>query len=86
MMLSPVCVSQAGQFNEFFSFFEEMRNTGVMPNVPIYNMAIHFAAKNAQIEKAYALPALCSISVSTANACLIARCTTRVMASRAGST
>jgi hypothetical protein len=60
MRLSPVCVPQAGQFNEFFSFFEEMRNTGLVPNVPIYNMAIHFAAKNAQIEKAYALPAQAS--------------------------
>jgi hypothetical protein len=38
--------------------FEEMRNSGQVPDVPIFNMAIHIAAKSAQIEKAYARPRL----------------------------
>jgi hypothetical protein len=38
--------------------FEEMRNSGQVPDVPMFNMAIHIAAKSAQIEKAYARPRL----------------------------
>ncbi len=48
--------------------FEEMRNSGQVPDVPMFNMAIHIAAKSAQIEKAYARPRLSLLIVVPLNA------------------
>lgn len=51
-LIISICAMQSNHWEEFFSFFEEMRNRGLVPSGSVYNMAIHAAAKLALVERA----------------------------------